>query len=125
MVKVVFFKSGDTYYGFRETGHAGFDEAGRDIVCAALSAMTMLIINTVETVWGSDVDFKMSDETADLQVVVRSALPEYEDNSPRQYAISGLIYSYYLQLNDMLEEYYEYLDVEEIDCDIDSVPSEI
>ena len=40
MVKVVFYKSGNNYYGFREYGHAGFDEAGKDIVCAALSAMT-------------------------------------------------------------------------------------
>ena len=75
MVKVVFYKSGNNYYGFREYGHAGFDEAGKDIVCAALSAMTMLIINTIEVVWGANVDFEMDEKTADISVKVKSALP--------------------------------------------------
>ena len=48
MTKVVFFRSGGSFYGFEEQGHSGFADAGEDILCAALSAMTMLIINTVE-----------------------------------------------------------------------------
>jgi hypothetical protein len=37
------------------------------------------------------------------------------DSNPdekQQYAAHGLIYGYYLQLNDMLEDYYDYLDVD-------------
>ncbi|MCQ2436327.1 MAG: ribosomal-processing cysteine protease Prp [Clostridia bacterium] len=117
MVKVVFFREGNTYYGFKEVGHAGFDEAGKDIVCAALSAMTMLIVNTIEVVWGSDVDFQMDDKTADITVKVKGALSDYSDDESKEYAISGLIYSYYLQLNDMLEDYYDYLDV-----DVEDIP---
>ena len=112
MTKVVFFKDGQNYYGFREYGHAGYEEAGKDIVCAALSAMTMLIINTIEVVWGSDVDFQMDEDTADLTVMAKGAIPEFSEDDTKQYAISGLFYSYYLQLNDMLEEYYDYLDVD-------------
>ena len=37
MIKVVFYKSNGNYYGFRESGHSGYDEAGKDIVCAAVS----------------------------------------------------------------------------------------
>ena len=112
MTKVVFFKDGQNYYGVREYGHAGYEEAGKDIVCAALSAMTMLIINTIEVVWGSDVDFQMDEDTADLTVMAKGAIPEFSEDDAKQYAISGLFYSYYLQLNDMLEEYYDYLDVD-------------
>ncbi|MBQ0125733.1 MAG: ribosomal-processing cysteine protease Prp [Clostridiales bacterium] len=112
MTKVVFFKEGDNYYGFREYGHAGFEEAGKDIICAALSAMTMLIINTIEVVWGSDVDYEIDDETADITVKAKEALPDFAESEEKQFAISGLFYSYYLQLNDMLEDYYDYLDVD-------------
>lgn len=112
MTKVVFYKDGDSFYGFHEEGHAGFEEAGKDIVCAALSAMTMLIINTIEVVWGSDVRYKIDDETTDITVTAKEAIPEYAEDAAKQYAISGLFYSYYLQLNDMLEDYYDYLDVD-------------
>ena len=115
MVKVVFYKCDGNFYGFQEFGHAGFDEAGRDIVCAAMSAMTMLIVNTIETVWGTDIDFTMNEETADVTLMVKEALPKYAKDEKTQYAIQGLFYSYYLQLNDMLEDYCDYLDV---DCEI-------
>ena len=29
MIKVVFYKCGNEYYGFRETGHAEFDDEGK------------------------------------------------------------------------------------------------
>lgn len=121
MTKVVFYKDGNNYYGFHEYGHAGLDEAGKDIICAALSAMTMLIINTVEVVWGSDINYEIDDETADITVTAKEAIPEYAESTEKQYAISGLFYSYYLQLNDMIEEYYDYLDVdvEEKPYDVD------
>ena len=119
MVKVVFYKSGNNYYGFHEYGDAGFYEAGKDIVCAALSAMTMLIINTIEVVWGANVDFEMDEKTADISVKVKSALPAYEEDEAKQYAVQGLIYSYYLQLSEMLEDYYDYLDVDCIEQDIE------
>ena len=48
MIRIVFYRQGEVYYGFEETGHSGFDEAGHDIVCAAVSAMTMFLINAVE-----------------------------------------------------------------------------
>ena len=49
MTKLVFFRSDGIFYGFEEQGHTGYGQEGDDIICAALSAMTMLIINTVVT----------------------------------------------------------------------------
>lgn len=48
MTKVVFYRSCGAFYGFEEQGHTGYGEAGDDVLCAALSAMTMLIVNAVE-----------------------------------------------------------------------------
>lgn len=112
MTKVVFYKKHGIYYGFHEVGHAGYGEFGTDIVCSALSAMTMLIVNTIETVWGVDVDYRIDEKTTDITVTVKEALPEYASSDEKQYAVSGLIEGYFYQLMDMLEDYSDYLDVE-------------
>ena len=40
MTRITFYKSGDVFYGYEESGHSGFAEEGEDIVCAAVSAIT-------------------------------------------------------------------------------------
>ena len=112
MTKVVFFRSGGFFYGFEEQGHTGFGEEGNDVLCAALSAMTMLIINTIEVAYASDVEYTIDEETTDIRVRSKAALVEYEADERKRYAVSGLFLSYYYQLNDLLEEYYDFLDVE-------------
>ena len=115
MTKVVFYKSGDSFWGFEEHEHTGFAESGEDIVCSALSAMTMLVINAIELAYASSVDYEIDEETTNVRVSVRSALPDYEADEKKRYAISGLIMAYYYQLNDLTEEYYDYLEVEVIE----------
>jgi uncharacterized protein YsxB (DUF464 family) len=115
MTKVTFFKRDGIFFGFRENGHTGFGEEGNDILCAALSAMTMLIINTIEISYASNVDYQIDEETTDVTLKVLAALPEFENDERKRYAISGLIQGYFMQLMDMLEDYYDYLSVEEIE----------
>ena len=117
MTKVVFYRSGGVFYGFEECGHSGYADAGNDILCAALSAMSMLIINTVEVAYASDIDYEIDEGATRIVVKSKSALPEFEDDERKRYAISGLFMSYFYQLNDMLEEYYDFLDVEVKDID--------
>ena len=113
MTKIVFFRSDGIFYGFEEQGHTGFGEQGDDVLCAALSAMTMLIINTIEVSWGVDVKFEIDDETTDITVIVKEALPKYASSDEKQFAVSGLIQGYFYQLMDMIEDYGDYIDVEE------------
>jgi uncharacterized protein YsxB (DUF464 family) len=115
MTKLTFFKRGGKYYGFEETGHTGYGEEGNDVLCAALSAMTMLIINAIEVSYASDVQYTIDEKTTNIKVIAHGALPEFEPDEHKNYAISGLIEAYYLQINDLLEDYYDYLDVDEID----------
>ena len=115
MVKVTFFKRNGVYYGFRESGHADYDESGKDIVCAAISAMTMLVINAIEVSYASDIEYSIDEDTADVEVKAMSALPENSDDEAKQFAISGLIQAYYIQLVDMTEDYYDYLEVNEVE----------
>ena len=117
MTKVVFYRSGGVFYGFEECGHSGYGESGNDILCAALSAMTMLIINTVEVAYASDIDYSIDEGATRVVVRAKSALPEYEEDERKRYAISGLFMSYFYQLNDLVEEYYDFLEVEVKDID--------
>ena len=111
MTKLVFFRTGGVFYGFEEQGHTGFGEEGDDVLCAALSAMTMLIINTIEVAYASEVDFTIDEKTTNIKVISKSALPEYEEDEMKRYAVSGMFLAYYKQIEDMIEEYYDYLDL--------------
>ena len=118
MTTVVFYKTGGYYYGFEEQGHTGFAESGDDILCSALSSMTMLIINAIEVSYACDVEYSIDEETTDIRVIAKSALPKYEKDEKKQFAVSGLIQAYFFQLMDLVEEYYEYLDVREVEKEI-------
>ncbi len=115
MTTITFYKTGGFYYGFEEQGHTGYGESGEDILCSALSAMTMLIINAIEVTYQSSVDYDIDEETTDICLICKSALPEYEKDEKKQFAVSGLIQAYFYQLMDLVEEYYDYLDVKEVE----------
>ncbi len=118
MTTVVFYKSGGIFYGFEEQGHTGYGESGDDPLCAALSSMTMFIINTIEVSYASKVDYTIDEKTTDIRLIAKSALPKYEKDEKKQYAVSGLIQAYFFQLMDLVEDYYEFLDVKEIEREI-------
>ena len=118
MTKITFYKSGGFYYGVEEQGHTGYGESGEDILCSALSAMTMLIINAIEVTYQSSVDYDIDEETTDIRLIAKAALPKYEKDEKKQFAVSGLIQAYFYQLMDLVEEYYDYLDVCEIEREI-------
>lgn len=48
MITVEIRKSGEEYTGFSSKGHAGYAEEGFDIICAAVSALTVNTINSIE-----------------------------------------------------------------------------
>ena len=112
MITVEIRKSNGEYAGFSSKGHAGYAESGNDILCAALSAMTMLILNTIEVSYASDVEYTINEGTADITVKALCALEESGSDENKRYAVAGLFMGYYYQLCDLTEEYYDYLEVE-------------
>ena len=118
MTTITFYKTGGFYYGFEENGHTGYGEAGDDVLCAALSSMTMLIVNAIEVSYASNVEYTIDEKTADIRLIAKSALPKYEKDEKKQYAVSGLIQAYFFQLMDLVEDYYEFIDVREIEKEI-------
>ncbi len=47
MIRFKFIRSGKTNIGFECAGHAGYAQAGQDIVCAAVSSAALLTANTI------------------------------------------------------------------------------
>ncbi len=48
MIRFTVWKSEDQYRGFSCTGHAGYADAGMDIICSAVSVLTINTINSIE-----------------------------------------------------------------------------
>ena len=118
MTTITFYKTDGYFYGFEEQGHTGYGESGDDILCAALSSMTMLLINAIEVSYASDVECTIDEESGDIRVIAKSALPKFEKDEKKQYAVSGLIQAYFFQLMDLVEDYYKFLDVKEVEREL-------
>lgn len=48
MTKVKIFRRDGRYLGFDADGHAGYDDYGKDVVCAAVSVLTINTVNSIE-----------------------------------------------------------------------------
>lgn len=75
MTTIVFFrnrKSG-SLLGFEATGHAGYADAGMDIVCAEISALTQATLNGLKNVLGAPVIYDVDPEEA---LVTARLMPE-------------------------------------------------
>jgi hypothetical protein len=52
MIRAVFFASGNQLLGYHISGHAGYEESGKDIVCAFVSSAAYMTANTITEVMG-------------------------------------------------------------------------
>ncbi len=110
MTKVVFYKSQDTFYGFDIEGHTGLADAGEDVLCAAISAMTMFVINAAENTYHAPVTYTVDDKKARITFTTQQLVHSGEERM--RYAVCGLIGAYYIQLKDMERDYAAYLSVQ-------------
>ncbi len=62
----------------RVSGHSGYAEAGSDIVCAAISSMVMLTLNTVTERFGCKANIKTDESKAAIDAKVVNYTPAAE-----------------------------------------------
>ncbi len=113
MTTVKFYRYQGCYWGFEEDGHTGYASAGEDILCSAISAMTMLVVNAIEIAYASDVNYEVDEGATRIEVTCTSVFKE--DDEKKKYAVCGLFEAYFYQLNDLTEEYYDNLSVDVIE----------
>ena len=98
MISVFLFRGEDGFSACRISGHSGQAEAGRDIVCAAVSILGCTCVNALESVCGVVPLIEENDDG-----VLGFRLPETtpEENAKAQILMGALKQG----LSDLAEEY--------------------
>ena len=99
MIKAVFYKADEEFKGFSLTGHAMFELDGPDVVCAAVSGMTNLVLNTLTEVFKCDLATVVDGDEAKIEATVENVIPGTENS------VNGVIKGFMLQLQDLEEQY--------------------
>lgn len=69
MIKVKINKKNDFIYGIKVTGHAGYDDYGKDIVCASVSSIVITSVNLILKTNEDAIDVKEEDGLIELKVL--------------------------------------------------------
>ena len=72
MVKASFSGRGEALNGFRVCGHSGYAEAGQDVVCAAVSAMTMYTANLLTDGLGIPCDLTVDEDSVTIALSLKA-----------------------------------------------------
>ncbi|MDR1766736.1 MAG: ribosomal-processing cysteine protease Prp [Lachnospiraceae bacterium] len=98
MIKVLFAKDpGGKYESVEIDGHSGYAPSGRDIICAAVSALAVNLVNSIETF----TDDRMTEVDADEdggRICIRFGAP-YGDRT------ALLLDSFFLGLRSIADRY--------------------
>lgn len=94
MITIEIYKSGQQHRGFLSQGHAGYAEEGYDIICAAVSVMTVNTINSIEKF--TKTHFKVRQDEGLLELTL-------EDEASKDAAL--LLDSMILGLQDIQKNY--------------------
>ena len=76
MICVEFSGNSDNITGFEVSGHAGYDEYGRDIVCAAVSALATNTANSIEQFTEDDMTVDVDEKTGLLRLTMTSTISD-------------------------------------------------
>ena len=87
MISAILYQGTDGYAACRITGHSGQAEAGRDIICAAVSILGCTCVNSLESVLGI-----IPEVTENEDGVLEFRLPEMtpEENGNAQILMGAL-----------------------------------
>ena len=79
MTKITFYQRVDgTFQGFHSQDHAGYSAEGQDIVCAAVSALVINFVNSLDELTDDHYQIDVNQEDAEIDVVFTEELSEEE-----------------------------------------------
>ena len=107
MTRCEFFTEDDRITGFSISGHSGYAEAGKDIVCAAISAVVTMAEATINDVCGAKAKVRVKEEDARITLTLPASCDEEETV---QAVLSGLL----VTLLSFKEDYPDYIEVLEV-----------
>ena len=71
-VVTIFQDQNDIYQGFSCSGHAGYARAGEDIVCSAISVLTINTINSISSFTDTKFSVESDEETGYLEMLLEA-----------------------------------------------------
>ena len=103
MTKVTIYKNElNECVGFRAYGHADYNDEGQDIVCAAISVLTINTMNAIETF--TDEEFYTTSDEEEGYI-------EYRVSDRPAKETTLLLNTMILGLQDMVKNYENYIDL--------------
>ena len=107
MTRCEFFTENDRITGFSVSGHSGYAEAGKDVVCAAISAIVTMAEATINDVCGAKAKVRVKEEDARVTLTLPTSCDEEESV---QAVLAGMM----LTLCSMRDDYPDYIEVLEV-----------
>ena len=107
MTRCEFFTADERITGFSISGHSGYAEAGKDIVCAAISAVVTMAEATINDVCGAKAKVRVKDEQARITLTLPASCDE-EDTV--QAVLAGMM----VTLLSLQEDYPDFIEVLEV-----------
>ena len=97
----------DRITGFSVSGHSGYAEAGKDIVCAAVSAIVTMAEATINDVCGAKAKVRVKEDGARVTLTLPASCDEEETV---QAVLAGMM----LTLCGLRDDYPDYIEVLEV-----------
>jgi uncharacterized protein YsxB (DUF464 family) len=93
-------------HSFQVKGHAMYDEPGKDIVCAGVSAVAVGTVNSVEALLGVQLKVRSKNGLLDAEV------PDHMENGLNE-QVQMLLESMVIMLQTIKQSYSAYIDLQE------------
>ena len=108
MINITIIKSNNKIMTIEATGHSGYAESGKDIVCSAVSTLTQALINGLIEVVKITPKYVIDEEIPHLSV----SLPKDIDGEKFKQA-QVLMSSTYLALKQVADSYKKFIKIKE------------
>ena len=107
MIRCEFFTEDERITGFTVSGHSGYEERGKDIVCAYVSAVVTMAEATINDVCGAKAKVRVGEDEARITLKLPKSCDEEETV---QAVLAGMM----LYLCSLRDEYPDYIEVLEV-----------
>jgi len=110
MTDIKMFKNKNIFVGFECSGHTGYDEYGKDILCASISAITQSIVIGLKDVCGINIKLVRRDKDGYIKAMIPLDLEENKINNAQV-----LFETLHKSIKDLMIGYSKYISMEVIE----------
>ena len=107
MIRCEFFTEDERIVGFTVSGHSGYEERGKDIVCAYVTAVVTMAEATINDVCGAKAKVRVGEDEARITLKLPKSCDEEETV---QAVLAGMM----VTLINLQEDYSDFIEVLEV-----------